>query len=1134
MASSAEMQSIKGPGIGAALAATIAWFIPGGQPAAAAASAAFLSTFAVSYGLQAWSMKEARKRSLEDVADRRVMIRSAVSPRRMIYGESLVSGPMIYAQVTGTDKEYLHAIVALAGHEIHSTAAVYLDSVAVGVLDGSGNVTTGDFNGLARFKFALGTASQAAFADLVSESGGKWTSAHQAKGTAMVYARLKFDQDKYPGGVPEIRVLVRGKKCYDPRDGVTRYTANPALVLRDYLTADYGLGCISAEIDDTAVVTAADVCDEWVALDAAVTISVTADATADTFTTAAVESRLQTGDQVVVTASSVPTGLTGGGTYYVIRTGPTVFQLASTAQNALEGTALGISSAGSGVVFGSIAQRRYAANGTATYDMAPKDVVDDIIDAMAGTLTWTGGRWRMTAGAYVAPTVTLDADDLRGPISFRNRVARHNLTNTIRGAYVEPARAWVQTDYAPVSNSTFVTQDGETIERAVDHAWITSAFRAQRLAKISLQKSRTKHLTMPCKIGALRLLAADTISVTIPQIGLSSATYRVNGWRLTGEDGGIGVDLDLEEESSAHYAWSASDGVTPPINTAPELPGVLNVVAPTSLTLASGNTELLAAADGSIISRMRITWGGAPETNLIGYEVQYRRGTDTAYISITAARDQTTTWAAPVEDGVSYDVRVRSIAAPGSRRSSWLTGTHTVVGKTAAPTAPSSLSVVAALGGFDIAWSASPDADYAWTELWEATSNDRATAIKLGNVAGNRYGRNGVAAAVDRWFWVRDVDTSGNVSTYYPASATAGITGTTLSAAGGIPTVTDASTITDTPGNPPPGGDAYWAVYSNADGKLWRWVSASGAYTKAADGADISAGSIAADRLAAANLGAIRADLGTVTAGNFSLNSSGYIRSGTVTWLSGTGIWMGFDTAAYKFRIGNPSGAQLAWDGTSLTFSGALSGATGTFSGALSAATGSFGNVTASGSVSVSTTGNIQGGQTAYNTGTGFWIGYSSGYKFSIGNPAGEYMRWTGSALEVNGSIVDTRVFAAGSTPVAAASTEVFMPGAALSYAKTKAITVPRAGVLRCTWDIYAGTTGSNTKSRIYKNGVALSSEFIDTAIGWASHSYDATVADGDSIELWTYWNSTQGKARNFVLKNTFNENFFVVTLDAY
>jgi len=1126
---STESQSLKGPGLAAALAAAVAYFTPGGQPLGA-----FLSTFAASYGLQAWSMKEARKRSLEDVADRKLMIRSAVAPRRMIYGEALVSGPMIYAQVTGTDKEYLHVVVALAGHEIQGVAGVYLDGVAVGTLDGSGNVTTGDFAGLARFKFALGTASQAAFADLVSESGGKWTSAHQAKGTAMVYARLKFDQDKYPGGVPEIRVLVRGKKCYDPRDGVTRYTANPALVLRDYLTADYGLGCISAEIDDTAVVTAADVCDEWVALDAAVTISVTADATADTFTTTAVESRLQTGDQVVVTASSVPTGLTGGGTYYVIRTGPTVFQLATTAQNALEGTALGISSAGSGVVFGSIAQRRYAANGTATYDMAPKDVVDDIIDAMAGTLTWTGGRWRMTAGAYVAPTVTLDADDLRGPISFRNRVARHNLTNTIRGAYVEPARAWVQTDYAPVSNSTFVTQDGETIERTVDHAWITSAFRAQRLAKISLQKSRTKHLTMPCKIGALRLLAADTISVTIPQIGLSSATYRVNGWRLTGEDGGIGVDLDLEEESSAHYAWSASDGVTPPINTAPELPGVLNVVAPTSLTLASGNTELLAAADGSIISRMRITWGGAPETNLIGYEVQYRRGTDTAYISITAARDQTTTWAAPVEDGVSYDVRVRSIAAPGSRRSSWLTGTHTVAGKTAAPTAPSSLSVVAALGGFDIAWSAGPDADYAWTELWEATSNDRATATKLGNVAGNRYGRNGVAAAVDRWYWVRHVDTSGNVSGWYPSSATAGATGTTLSAAGGIPAVTDASTITDTPGTPPPGGDAYWAVYSNADGKLWRWVSASGAYTKAADGADISAGSIAADRLAAANLGAIRADLGTVTAGNFTLNASGYIRSGTVTWLSGTGIWMGYDTAAYKFRIGNPSGAQLAWDGTSLTFSGALSGATGTFSGALSAATGSFGNVTASGSVSVSTTGNIQGGQTAYNTGTGFWIGYSSGYKFSIGNPAGEYMRWTGSALEVNGSIVDTRVFAAGSTPVAAASTEVFMPGAALSYAKTKAITVPRAGVLRCTWDIYAGTTGSNTKSRIYKNGVALSSEFIDTAIGWASHSYDATVADGDSIELWTYWNSTQGKARNFVLKNTFNENFFVVTLDAY
>lgn len=51
--------------------------------------------------------------------------------------------------------------------------------------------------------------------------------------------------------------------------------------------------------------------------------------------------------------------------------------------------------------------------------------------------------------------------------------------------------------------------------------------------------------------------------------------------------------------------------------------------------------------------------------------------------------------------------------------------------------------------------------------------------------------------------------------------------------------------------------------------------------------------------------------------------------------------------------------------------------------------------------------GNARSGQTAYNTGTGFWLGNDAGTpKFSIGNPSGHYLRWTGSALEVGGAII--------------------------------------------------------------------------------------------------------------------------------
>ena len=66
------------------------------------------------------------------------------------------------------------------------------------------------------------------------------------------------------------------------------------------------------------------------------------------------------------------------------------------------------------------------------------------------------------------------------------------------------------------------------------------------------------------------------------------------------------------------------------------------------------------------------------------------------------------------------------------------------------------------------------------------------------------------------------------------------------------------------------------------------------------------------------------------------------------------------------------------------------------------------------GNITLGSTNSIKGGQTAYNTGQGFWMGYDSGkYKMSLGNPSGDYMYWDGSHLILNGTIT----FTGGSLP---------------------------------------------------------------------------------------------------------------------
>jgi hypothetical protein len=130
---------------------------------------------------------------------------------------------------------------------------------------GSGNGSAYLSTSRVRLIKHLGTADQAADADLVSESL-LWTSNHRARGIAYIYARFEYSADAFPNGVPVITTVVQGKKVYDPRTETTAYSSNAALCLRDYLISS-GVA-FTSEIDDTLFSTAANICDETVTLDA--------------------------------------------------------------------------------------------------------------------------------------------------------------------------------------------------------------------------------------------------------------------------------------------------------------------------------------------------------------------------------------------------------------------------------------------------------------------------------------------------------------------------------------------------------------------------------------------------------------------------------------------------------------------------------------------------------------------------------------------------------------------------------------------------------------------------------------------------------------------------------------------------
>ena len=76
--------------------------------------------------------------SSESIDARTVSFRSSKPPRQILYGETLVSGPIIYTTTYGVKNEWLLQIMMIATHEVENIGALYLDGKLA--IDGDGTI----------------------------------------------------------------------------------------------------------------------------------------------------------------------------------------------------------------------------------------------------------------------------------------------------------------------------------------------------------------------------------------------------------------------------------------------------------------------------------------------------------------------------------------------------------------------------------------------------------------------------------------------------------------------------------------------------------------------------------------------------------------------------------------------------------------------------------------------------------------------------------------------------------------------------------------------------------------------------------------------------------------------------------
>ncbi|HDS4100420.1 TPA: DUF1983 domain-containing protein [Proteus mirabilis] len=186
-----------------------------------------------------------------DQSERKQMLRSASAPETVVVGKTMMSGLLFFAEEEEGEQdenEELYMALAIASHPIHKLGQIYFNDDKIE-----------DLGDNAQYEFHNGRTEADPY---LLKHAPSWKEDMIGRGLAWLRLTLRFDQEKFPYGMPNVKSELWGKEIYDPRTEKTAWSNNGALVILDYYR--HYLGVPDSDIDWNAFKVAADICDETV------------------------------------------------------------------------------------------------------------------------------------------------------------------------------------------------------------------------------------------------------------------------------------------------------------------------------------------------------------------------------------------------------------------------------------------------------------------------------------------------------------------------------------------------------------------------------------------------------------------------------------------------------------------------------------------------------------------------------------------------------------------------------------------------------------------------------------------------------------------------------------------------------
>ncbi len=337
------------------------------------------------------------------------------------------------------------------------------------------------------------------------------------------------------------------------------------------------------------------------------------------------------------------------------------------------------------------------------------------------------------------------------------------ILNRVIIQWTDPENAWEQTTTI-FENTADIIKRG-IIDKTFSLNWITSADQASRMGAFLLDCSNA--VTNFCSFG-LTLSCADV------EVGdVIALTNDLPGW----EDKWMRV-ISIDDGENDSITVTCSEYVAEIYNDrAMDFPSHVDTNLPNPWTCPdviglTATERVTVDTDGTVLSDIDLFWTD-PDVLLRSVEVLVLEAGSVTWKSCGTVLPGVGNYVVRgLASNQTISVMVRPVNTAGIKAVGE-TITLELYGKADPPGDPTGLTAVGGFQVTEISWTNPTDADLKHIEVWESQDDTQENAYKAADVDGTSLTRSNLSNLTTYWYWIRAVDTSGNVSGWVgPVSAT--------------------------------------------------------------------------------------------------------------------------------------------------------------------------------------------------------------------------------------------------------------------------------------------------------------------------------------------------------------------------